>query len=469
MTSYDGHEGSVEVTLGGREMVFAWQSSGALDETEMVRFAPGAHLLRIFPRKRLGAGLQEQFSQVTELQLDTELLPHWNPNDPVVESDLDGSLELVGLPDGFSKIFRYGLGLRRWYRGLIHSVEENTDCTVVRFGVSTDEGPAGDVFHIGLERFAKYSRAVDRNRDRGATVVRRVNATESHNAIADLLDLEPEQPTLGRHPLIQAMTREVTGETVMDAAERRMLVQQVSAESRAAAVQAPAEFGKLRQNVELVSLEVLIEQFEKGLTGRSAKDEDYWQEFFETNTFALQQLFAAPVALYKEQLTVKGLNAFGAGSRIADFMLVNTVTRSALVVEIKTPAAGLMGQRYRSAGGAEVFLPHRDLLGSVTQVQAQMESAHIHLPQLLAQTPGAETLDTCVVRGAVIVGTAGSLSDEVKASFLRYRDGLGGVEVIAFDEVRDRLRGLHQLLANAPSHDLPGHRGPSAPATRQQP
>jgi hypothetical protein len=319
--------------------------------------------------------------------------------------------------------------------------------------VSTDEGAVGNVFHIGLERFASYRSAVDLNRDRGATVVRRVNATEAHNAMAELLALEPREPTLGRHPLIQAMTREVTGETVMGATERRMLVQQVSAESRAAAVEAPAEFGKLRQDIELVSLEVLIEQFDKGLAGSRAKNEDYWQKFFETNTFALQQLFAAPVALYKGQLTVKGVNAFGKGSRIADFMLVNTVTRSALVVEIKTPAAGLTGQRYRGAGGAEVFLPHRDLIGSVTQVQAQIDSARSDLPQLLAQTPGAETLDTCVVRGAVIVGTAASLSDEEKASFLRYRDGLGGVEVIAFDEVRDRLRGLHELLANAPSHD----------------
>jgi Shedu protein SduA, C-terminal len=315
------------------------------------------------------------------------------------------------------------------------------------------KGPAGDVFHIRLERFASYKRAVDRNYNRGAIVVRRVNATEGHNAIADLLDREPEKPTIGRHPLIQAMTREVTDEMVMDSADRRLLVQQVSAESRAAAVEAPAEFGWLRQDIELVSLEVLIQQFEMGLAGSRSKDEDHWQNFFETNTFALQQLFAAPVALYGAQLTVKGINAFGEGSRIADFMLVNTVTRSAHVVEIKTPAAGLTGKRYRGAGGAEVFLPHRDLVGSVTQVQAQLESARIHLPQLLAQTAGTETLDTCVVRGAVIVGTAGSLSDEEKASFLRYRDGLGGVDVIAFDEVLDRLRRLHHLLANAPDRD----------------
>jgi len=107
------------------------------------------------------------------------------------------------------------------------------------------------------------------------------------------------------------------------------------------------------------------------------------------------------VALYKGQLVVKGINIEGKGSRIADFMLVNTVTRSALAVEIKTPDAELIGKRYRGTGGAEVFLPHRDLLGAVTEIQAQIYSATVHLPDLLAQTPDAEALDTGVVRGAV--------------------------------------------------------------------
>jgi hypothetical protein len=454
MRTYDGRGESVEVRQEGGETAFVWRGMGTFDkEIKMARVDPVAGLLRIFPGMRSGSFLQEQFSEVIELQIYTNLLPRWDLEFAVAESDREWNLELVGLPDGFGKVFQYGLGLQRPYRGLIHAVEDHTKCTIVRFGNSNYEGPDGDVFHLRLDRFDAYKRAVDRNQRRGSTVIRRVNATEAHNAIADLLGLELEQPTIGRHPIIQAMTREITGTTVLDAAQRRMLVQQVSAESKAAAVEAPTEFGKLRQDIELVSLEVLIEQFGVGMTGSRAKDEDYWQDFFETNTFALQQLFAAPVALYKGQLIVKGANAFGKGSRIADFVLVNTVTRSALVVEIKTPAAGLTGNRYRGAGGAEVFLPHKDLLGAVTQIQAQMVSVRIHLPTLLAQTPGAEPLDTDVVRGAVIVGTAGSLGDEEKASYLRYRAGLGDVEVLAFDEVRDRLKVLHQLLAAEANRD----------------
>ncbi len=183
------------------------------------------------------------------------------------------------------------------------------------------------------------------------------------------------------------------------------------------------------------------------MAGAAAKDESHWQRFFETNTFALQQLFAAPIALYGGQMTVRGVNPLGQGSRIADFVLVNTVLRTALVVEIKTPAAGLAGPVYRGKGGAEVHLPHRDLLGAIAQLQSQMESVRTDLPGLLRDTPGAKALDTFHVRGAVIAGIAGALGPEEKASYLRHRGGLGDVEVIAFDEVRERLAVLRDLLA----------------------
>jgi hypothetical protein len=108
----------------------------------------------------------------------------------------------------------------------------------------------------------------------------------------------------------------------------------------------------------------------------------------------------------------------------------------------------LVGAVYRGTGGAQVHLPHRDLLGAVAQVQSQMESVRTDLPGLLRDTPGAEELETFHVRGAVIAGTAGTLGPEEKASYLRYRGGLGDVDVIAFDEVRERLAVLRDLLTS---------------------
>lgn len=456
---YNSDEGTVESSQDGGDTVFTWfthsssSDEGLRPSFEMVRFVPASRLLRIRPRKRDNDSLQDQFSRVAELQLDTNLLPEWQavgPEEPVSDDTRDGQLSLVGLPKGFGHIFAAGLGLQREYRGLVRAIEETTECTIVRFGLPGEEGPLGEVFRISLDRFIKYRAAVDRNRARSNVVARRVNMTEAENVVGEVLGVEPKKPPIGRHPIIQAMTREVTGEAVLDAAERQLLLQQTAAESRVAAREAPAALGKLRNDLELVSLEVLIDQFAQGLDGSHSKDEHYWQTFFEANVFALQQLFAAPISLYGSQLHLRVPDVHGAGARIADFVLANSVTGSAHVVEIKTPGSPLVATTsYRGSGSAEVFLPHRELIGAVAQVQAQVESVRSDFRDLLRQTIGAATLETHVVYGAVIVGTAASLDGNMKASFSRYRSGLSNVLVITFDEVLERLRGLHQLLARA--------------------
>ena len=288
------------------------------------------------------------------------------------------------------------------------------------------EGPNGNIFHIGIDRFARYKHEVDLDIRRAQTVVRRLIAADSFNSMAELIGKAPVAPTLGRHPAIQAITRALTDDAPLDTDERTALVGRMSAESHRAARENPPAFGKLRQDIELVTLEVLIEQFSTSLRGQAADDESWWQEFFKTNTFALQ-LFAAPVALYRDQAHVRGTNVGGGGGRVADFVLVNTVAKSVVAVEIKTPGAKLVGSRYRGAGGAEVYLPHKDLSGAVAQLQAPLESLVIDFPQIVRKSPDMEPVETSNVFGAVIVGRLGALNDgEKRQSFMRYRARLRG-------------------------------------------
>ncbi|WP_349319189.1 Shedu anti-phage system protein SduA domain-containing protein [Mycolicibacterium canariasense] len=332
---------------------------------------------------------------------------------------------------------------------MIYAIEEHTECNVVRFGASDAEGPNGNTFHIAIERFAQYKHDVDLNIRRAQVVVRRIIAAESFNSIADLLGKARVMPTLGRHPTIQAITRALTDDVPLDTEERTALVGRMSAESSKAARENPPAFGKLRQDIDLVTLEVLIEQYRSGLQGKAAEDESWWQEFFRTNTFALQQLFSAPVALFKDQAHVRVTNAGGGGGRVADFVLVNTVARTVVAVEIKTPGTKLLGSRYRGAGGGEVYLPHKELSGAVAQIQAQLESVVTDFPQIVTNSPGLDSIDTADVRGAVIIGKLESLeAEEKRDSFIRYRARLLGIDVLTFDEVYHRLCGLHTMLSN---------------------
>jgi hypothetical protein len=221
----------------------------------------------------------------------------------------------------------------------------------------------------------------------------------------------------------------------------------MQAEPKRIATERPQAFGRLCEDLELVTLDVLIENFSKSLTGSGAKNEAAWQKFFKANTFALKQIFAAPVTFYGEQVHVRSPDMRGAGSQIADFVLFNTLTRSMVIVEIKTPSAALVAKnKYRGASGAEVYPPDKELSGAIAQLQAQMESARSDFDQIARRTPGASPLVTKVVTGAVIAGTLGAMDQLRMDSFLRYRNGLHGIQVITFDEVLDRLRALQTML-----------------------
>jgi Domain of unknown function (DUF4263) len=364
--------GSVEQSHDGNEIVLSWSRRGANEGTEMLRFDEDANLLRIFPKVRRGVTYDNPFDQLTELQVEA---PDWNPKHHSAESERYGLLHVVGLPKGFSAVYDFGLGVMRNYRGLLEEIEKRTSCTAVRFVAWGDEGPTGSIFRLTLERFESYRAAVDRNRGRASTAVRRVVDAESHNAVAALLNLDPVEPKYGTNPVIRAITEEVATGYVTSPADRATLVDHVVRQASQVAHETPERFGRLREDIELVSLEVLIEQFEQGLVGRAARDETHWQNFFLTNPFALQQVFSAPILVVRGQVHVRGTDVLGQGSRIADFLCVNAITRSAVVVEIKTPATALMAVKaYRGSGTAEVYPTHRHLSGAVSQVQAQMES-----------------------------------------------------------------------------------------------
>lgn len=436
----------VEVFNDGMTIILRYSRLHSTSTFDMVRYRRDENILSIFPRANSAGTFEEQFHQVLEIQI---IVPYsgWDADSPVGESERYGQFELSGLPKGFGKIFEYGLGIRQPYQGIIHEIEDKTSCTVVRFNPPGEEGVIGNVFHISLARFSNYVGEVDLHRRRGDTVVRRINSAVAQNTIADITGDAKVEPKLGRLGQIQAMTRAISDNAPLNVDERSALVTRMSAEARVIVNEQPESFGKLRDDFELLSLESLINSFETNLSGKGASNENAWQKFFVDNTFALKQIFASPVAYYGEQISVRIPDMKGVGAQIADFVLANTLTRSMVVVEIKTPATKLTGQAvYRGKSSAKIYPPTTELSGGIAQLQAQMESARTDFDLIMRKTPDSALVDTKIVTGAVIVGRLDSLNQLQKESFVRYRHGLHGIEVITFDEVLERLRDLHEML-----------------------
>ena len=321
----NGDGEAVIVTDDGEVVALRYVQRDKGPGLEMAQFSTDENLLRIFPHSTSATDFGPQFRQVKELQIAAACWA-WNDGSPIGESDRDGSLQLLGLPKGFGKNFRYGLGIRREYRGLIREIEEKTPCTVVRFGTPEIEGEKGNIFHLSIDRFSNYVRAVGRHRGRGDTVVRRVIESVAQNEIADITGDTKIPPVLGRLSQIQAMTRAVSDNAPLDIGEQTELLTKVDEAAKTIAVEQPSSFGKLREDLQLVTLEVLIENFQRHLETGKGGSEDQWQTFFIDNTFALKQIFASPVALYGEQLLVRMPDMKNTGGQIVDFVLANTLT-----------------------------------------------------------------------------------------------------------------------------------------------
>ena len=433
--------GRLEQTSDEDEFVLTYiGNQGDAVPYEALRFHMGEKLLRIFPKAN--------FSQIKEFQVE---LPWWSISTHSYENDRFFRLQVADLPKGFNSIYAFGLGINKSYRGFIREIEDQTECTVIRFLQTGDEGttPDGSTYCVSLQRFDRYRAAVERNRGRGQSAVQRVNDAEAHNAFMGLLHSKEEDPKYTKHPMIRAITEEVATGHVTTAEDRITLANEVTNSAPKIAQEDPQRLVKLRDDIELVSLDALIAEFESNLEGPKANSEPHWQKFFGNNHFALQLILSTPLVVEKEQVTVKTQGLDGSGSRITDFLCANPVTRSVVLVEIKTPGAALMRSApYRGKDSSSVYSPHDDLGGPVAQVQSQMASA-AEYAMVLFPGSGFDTVNE--LRGAVITGRVSSLSPEKRDSFSRYRGGLNNVTVLTFDEVLERLKHLRQALNTPPN------------------
>jgi hypothetical protein len=92
--------------------------------------------------------------------------------------------------------------------------------------------------------------------------------------------------------------------------------------------------------VGITNLRTLYQLWEEN---RSNKHEEFWQNTFQKHSFALTQLFAFPVILFRGKAYVGGKGLENAGGNIVDFLAANHLTRNALLIEIKTPLTSLLG------------------------------------------------------------------------------------------------------------------------------
>ena len=164
--------------------------------------------------------------------------------------------------------------------------------------------------------------------------------------------------------------------------------------------------------------------------------------FFEGNPFILNMAFGYPIVVVQKRASVGGRAFSRRGEKFTDFLVKNSMTNNAAIIEIKTPAAKLLNAtEYRG----DLFVPSTELSGGINQAldqKHQFERQIVHLND----NSRRHVLETYAIQCCLIIGRIPG--DEKKLrSFELFRNNSKDVEIITFDELGAKLRSLLDFLS----------------------
>jgi hypothetical protein len=167
--------------------------------------------------------------------------------------------------------------------------------------------------------------------------------------------------------------------------------------------------------------------------------EQFWQIQFIKQSFLLEQIFSYPVLLIKEKAYMGGKSIYNDGGNYCDFLYENTLTKSAIIVEIKTPTTPILGGEYRKG----TYNASSQLTGAILQVLDYRKSFTEEIQNLRK----GDEFDTCDPPCKVIIGNTSELDDsDKKKSFELFRRHFNGVEILTYDEIFLRISNLLTIL-----------------------
>jgi hypothetical protein len=172
----------------------------------------------------------------------------------------------------------------------------------------------------------------------------------------------------------------------------------------------------------------------------ASSDEGAWQGLLMRESWVISQIYAEPLVVIKEQAYVGGKSLDNTGGSVVDYLYTNNVSRNALLVEIKTPAAPLL-RTYRG----NVMAPSTDLGGGVQQLLQARYSFEEEFRQLVARS--SAHLEIVSPHCLLVVGNYSTLTDDTeRRSFELFRRNARQVDVVTFDELVEKAEQLVRLL-----------------------
>lgn len=398
-------------------------------------------LLNIYPYQVFG--LQPMQSKYFKLGIISMDLDWYTESYEPKIVDITEFLENV-LPAALVVDYNYGLGFRKNYKPIVSMLEG--------FGMEqlyiTENGGTSidrDTKKATIKRsdLAKMCRAINNITQRAQRVSMSVKKESVHELFWQFLDkgqlvngVKMASKDLAK--LLGKSNRLQPGGATKK--EQKEAMEVIKQNGKRINDEQPGALLKLRNDIELVTLEELIEKF--GTMLAKPSQESYWQKLLEKNPFILNMAFGIPVVCVQGQASVGGHKFDGTGNKIADFLVRNSITNNAAIVEIKTPGTKLLGNKdYRG-----IMPPSSELTGAITQILDQIQKFQMNILQI-KDASDLPDLKSYSITGVLIIGMASSEKKEQQA-FELFRGNSKNIQIVTFDELLQKLKDLHSFLSS---------------------
>ena len=368
-----------------------------------------------------------------------ERIPELKDTVPTSVGDVMNLLD--GLPHYCVRDLRYGLGFQRRYRSVVQAIESLTEATEIQV-----DGNSLTAFVEHTKTFVLSARdmmtltkaieLVDRTTRKAANTV---NEISTYNNLADVLGQPKRTLRYGRTELRKALTAIATGDKPLTHVEQAELVETLSRNAAEILKREPATMEGLESGIAIARAKGLRADLER-MMGENLS-EKHWQTFFRDNPFILSLVFGRPIVKIRDQASVGGRTISGSGDKIADFLVKNSLTNNAALVEIKTPKAKLLNESpYRKT----VFAPAGELVGAINQVLDQKSKFEQDIANIRNRNRALQ-VEAHHVHACVLAGTLPSGQDRVRSLEL-FRHNLKDVVVVTFDELLRKVADLCAFL-----------------------
>ena len=173
-------------------------------------------------------------------------------------------------------------------------------------------------------------------------------------------------------------------------------------------------------------------------------EEEFWQELFFKNPNILFSIIPCVGQIICQKPFMGGKAINNNGGNLSDFIF-KCGTRNISIIEIKKPTTNLIGKQYRN----NVYSPSDELSGAIVQLRKQKDSflKEYYVQKQLSSEQGIY-YDAYDPKTYLIIGNTNNLDIKQQESFELYRNSLKDIEIIAFNEIIEKLELIYETLSN---------------------